>query len=270
MQKRLFAIAVAGILAAPAAIADVAISGSTRMMVQYDGSEISLTDGWSRLRFNASNDLGNGQSVFAKHEFGVNIGMGHIKATAGQRVTVIGLKGDWGSFALGSQWDTGTKVIWKSCPHWNYGCIGGMNNGRMQNSARYDGQVGPFGFAADVVAASDIDQAGVVLTYDVGSVSLAGGYESRDGADNWSGVGGSMSLGDVGLGAYFNEVGTDDGWSATISMLGFDVQTGAKNSASEHSVGYTAWSSGGAKFRVEVHDGDNAESSGVGILRFDY
>jgi len=109
-----------------------------------------------------------------------------------------------------------------------------------------------------------------VLTYDVGGVSLAGGYESRDGADNWSGVGASMSLGDVGLGANFNEVGTDDGWSATISMLGFDVHTGAKNSASETSIGYTAWNSGGAKFRVEVHDGENAHTSGVGILRFDY
>ncbi len=271
MQKKLIAsLAVACAVAAPVAVADVAISGSTRMMAQYDGDTISLTDGWSRIRFNAGADLGNGQSVFAKHEFGVNIGMGHIKATAGQRVTVIGLKGDWGSIALGSQWDTGTKVIWKSCPHWNFGCIGGMNNGRMQQSARFDGSVGAFGVAADVVAASDVDQAGVVLTYDVGGLSLAGGYESRDGADNWSGVGGSMSLGDVGLGAYFNEVGTDDGWSATVSMMGFDIQTGAKNSSSTHNIGYTAWASGPAKFRIEVSDGDSADTSGVGILRYDW
>ena len=270
MQKKLFALAVAGLLAAPVAIADVSISGSTRMMAEYSNDVIKLTDGWSRLRFNASADLGNGQSVFANHEFGVNVGSGTWRTGAGQRVTVIGLKGDWGSLALGSQLDTGTKVIWKSCPHWNFGCIGGMNNGRMQNSARYDGQLGPFGMSADVVAASDVDQAGIVLTYDVGGLSLAGGYESRDDADNWSGVGGSMSLGDVGIGAYFNEVGSDDGWSATISMMGFDIQTGAKNSVSTHNIGYTAWASGPAKFRIEVSDGDNADTSGIAALRFDY
>lgn len=109
-----------------------------------------------------------------------------------------------------------------------------------------------------------------MLTYDIGGLSLAGGYESRDGADNWSGVGGSMSLGDVGIGAYFNEVGTDDGWSATVSMLGFDIQTGAKNSVSSHNIGYTAWASGPAKFRIEVSDGDSADTSGVGILRYDF
>ena len=70
MQKKLIAsLAVACAVAAPVAVADVAISGSTRMMAQYDGSTISLTDGWSRIRFNAGADLGNGRESSSRGEY---------------------------------------------------------------------------------------------------------------------------------------------------------------------------------------------------------
>ncbi len=271
MQKKLIAsLAVACAVAAPVAVADISMSGSSKMMIQYDGDNVYLNDGWSRLRFNASADLGNGQSVFANHEFGVHISDGTWRTGNGQRVTVVGLKGDWGKIALGSQWEIGTKVIWKACPWMNNGCTGGMNNGRVQDSARYDGSVGPFGFAADVVASSDIDTAGFVLTYDVGGVGVAGGYESRDGADNWSGIGASMSLGDVGLGGYYNEVGSANGWNGLISFAGLNVAVGENDGTGATTAGYKVWGSGSASFTIEISDTEGSDTTGVGILRFDY
>ena len=42
MQKKLIAAAVAGALATPLAIADVAVSGSVRGAVKYDGTEWTM------------------------------------------------------------------------------------------------------------------------------------------------------------------------------------------------------------------------------------
>ncbi len=110
MQKKLIAAAVAGALVAPAAIADghgVAVSGSIRTGVEYTGSEWVVADNFSRLRFKASSDLGNGQSAFMNYEFRVNLcprPIGHRWHT--QRLSYVGIKGDWGQLSMGSQWST--------------------------------------------------------------------------------------------------------------------------------------------------------------------
>ena len=79
MQKKLIAAAVAGALATPLAIADVAVSGSVRGAVKYDGTEWTMGNSGSRLRFKASSDLGNGQSAYMNYEFGVDSGKGTIQ-----------------------------------------------------------------------------------------------------------------------------------------------------------------------------------------------
>ena len=71
MQKKLIAAAVAGALVAPAAIADghgVAVSGSIRTGVEYTGSEWVVADNFSRLRFKASSDLGNGRRRYPSNQ----------------------------------------------------------------------------------------------------------------------------------------------------------------------------------------------------------
>ena len=97
MQKKLIAAAVAGALATPVAIADVAVSGSVRGSVQYDGagSEWSMKGAGSRLRFKSNSDLGNGQSAFVNYEFGVDSGGGSIQTGKTKRLAFVGIKGDW-------------------------------------------------------------------------------------------------------------------------------------------------------------------------------
>ena len=101
MQKKLIAVAIAGALAAPAAIADVAVSGSIRTGVEYTGSEWQVADNYSRLRFKSSSDLGNGQSAYMGYEFRVNSAQGSIVTGNTQRLSYVGIKGDWGSLSLG-------------------------------------------------------------------------------------------------------------------------------------------------------------------------
>ena len=61
MNKKLLAVAVAGTLAAPMALADVSTSGSIRVGVEASDGDWAVVNGGSRLRFKASEDLGNGK-----------------------------------------------------------------------------------------------------------------------------------------------------------------------------------------------------------------
>ena len=137
MQKKLVLVAaVAGALAAPAAMADVRVSGLVDVGIQsvdpgsgYDGSKIHMTDnmgaGGSRLNFTASEDLGGGLKAIGVAELGWNIDSGQgdsgntcpaggpINACTStslspgktfQRQTWAGLAGGFGTVALGRQY----------------------------------------------------------------------------------------------------------------------------------------------------------------------
>jgi len=118
MQKKLLlAVAVAGVVAAPAAMADVHVSGLVDVGVQsvdpgtgYNGSKIHMTDnmgaGGSRLNFTASEDLGGGMKAIGVAELGWNIDSGNQDSTTKtfQRQTFAALAGGFGTIALGRQY----------------------------------------------------------------------------------------------------------------------------------------------------------------------
>ncbi|MBT6657862.1 MAG: porin, partial [Proteobacteria bacterium] len=147
MHKKLIAAAVAGALAAPVAVADVAVSGSIRTGVLYDGTEWSVADNFSRLRFKASSDLGNGQSAFMNYEFRVNSAQGSIVTGDTQRLSYVGIKGDWGQLSMGSQWSTLFNTVGTFIdPSNRFGGVGYWGNGggqyRMKESVYLSTQLG--------------------------------------------------------------------------------------------------------------------------------
>lgn len=116
MQKKLIALAVAGMIAAPAAMAqsNVQIYGIVDAYVatgsQGDEKLRSVDAGGlagSRLGFRGTEDLGNGLKAYFVLEYGlgndVNAGVG----TALARQQVVGLSGDFGSVGLGRQYAPG-------------------------------------------------------------------------------------------------------------------------------------------------------------------
>ncbi|MBT3770123.1 MAG: porin, partial [Acidiferrobacteraceae bacterium] len=178
MQKKLIAVAIAGALAAPAAIADVAVSGSIRTGVEYTGSEWRVSDNFSRLRFKSSSDLGNGQSAYMNYEFRVHSDTGHINGTGPtQRLSYVGIKGDWGSLSLGSQWSTlfNTVGTFIDKSH-RYGGTGNTCvQYRMPYSVAFTTQAGPVGVMADAqmsAGGDDLDRATIGGTFSVGGASV--------------------------------------------------------------------------------------------------
>jgi len=113
MKKTAIAVALAGVVAAPAAFADTTVYGSLRLATTWtdptSGNQSrnnwDITDHSSRLGFKGTEDLGNGLSAVYRYEFGVNAADGPTIGGARNRLAYVGLKGGWGSLTMGTQWN---------------------------------------------------------------------------------------------------------------------------------------------------------------------
>jgi predicted porin len=111
MKKTLIAASIAALVAAPAAFADVSISGQINQDFVSDGDDTgSSKDGLDSdsnvdIVFKASEDLGNGMSAFATIHYMTDDG------SLTPDTQMLGLKGDFGSIMVGRMEDfTESKV----------------------------------------------------------------------------------------------------------------------------------------------------------------
>ena len=280
MQKKLIAVAIAGALAAPAAIADVAVSGSIRTGVEYTGSEWRVSDNFSRLRFKSSSDLGNGQSAYMNYEFRVHSDTGHINGTGPtQRLSYVGIKGDWGSLSLGSQWSTlfNTVGTFIDKSH-RFGGVGYWGNGggqyRMKDSVAFTTQAGPVWLQADAqmnAGGDDLDRTSIGGTFAVGGASIGAAWQDNGSAD-FTGVGVSMGLAGLALSGGFTDVsGVGSGYGITGSISGIRLAYEDSDSYADPQVwgNYEIGLGGGAKAIIELMN-DGTDTAGIGMLRMDF
>ncbi|MGB1860353.1 MAG: porin, partial [Arenicellales bacterium] len=231
MQKKLIAAAVAGALATPVAIADVAVSGSIRTGVEYTGSEWVVADNFSRLRFKASSDLGNGQSAYMGYEFRVNSAQGSLVTGNTQRLSYVGIKGDWGSLSLGSQWSTLFNTVGTFVDKSNrYGGLGYWGEGggqyRMKDSVALMTNLGGFSISADAqmnAGGDDLDRATIGTNLNIGGVSIGAAWQDN-GNNDFTGIGASISLAGVALsGGYSDVSGSGSGFGINAKIAGIMV-----------------------------------------------
>ncbi len=91
---------------AGSAIAETTVYGRARMelaVATKNDNDVGLQNSSSRFGFKGSEDLGNGMSAIYKFELGYNA---DNKAQGGiaNRIGMVGLKGDFGTFAMGNMW----------------------------------------------------------------------------------------------------------------------------------------------------------------------
>ena len=279
MQKKLIAAAVAGALATPVAIADVAVSGSIRTGVEYTGSEWVVADNFSRLRFKASSDLGNGQSAYMGYEFRVNSAQGSIVTGNTQRLSYVGIKGDWGSLSLGSQWSTLFNTVGTFVDKSNrYGGLGYWGEGggqyRMKDSVALMTNIGGFSISADAqmnAGGDDLDRATIGTNISVGGVSIGAAWQDHGDAD-FTGIGASISLAGVGLSAGYADVnGSGSGFGINANVAGITVAYEESDSTADANIwgNYSIGLGGGAKAIIELMN-DGTDTKGIGMLRMDF
>jgi len=281
MQKKLIAVAIAGALATPVAIADVAVSGSVRAGLKYSGSdkEWTVANNGSRLRFKASEDLGNGQSAYMNYEFGVDAAKGSIQTGTTKRLAYVGIKGDWGSLSVGAQWSTLFNVVGTYMdPSNTYGGLGYWGNGetqyRMSNSVHFSTDMGPMAIQADAQMSSggdDLDKATVGTTMNLGAATIGAAWQDN-GNNDITGVGGSMGLGGITInGGYTDVDGIGSGYSLNTKIMGVTLSYEESDSYADALIwgNYTIKLGGKAQMRVEIAN-DGTDTSGIGFLRLDF
>lgn len=117
MQKKLIALAVAGLVSAPAfaqsnvqiyGVADAGFTNYKSGDNKFRGVESGLLSA-SRIGFRGTEDLGNGLKGLFVLEYGINVDTG--SGPQGARQSFVGLQGDYGFVGLGRQYSPGHNLI---------------------------------------------------------------------------------------------------------------------------------------------------------------
>jgi len=279
MNKKLLVAAIAGTLAAPIAIADVAVSGSIRVALSgdSDGADTAWTVGnsGSRLRFKASEDLGNGQSAYVNYEFGVDAGKGAIQTGDRSRLTEVGIKGGWGSIAMGSVWSTQWSMVGTHIDKSQaYGGQGYQGQYRMNHAIRYKTSMGAMNLGVDVQMPSggdDIDRTTVGLGGSMGSLTYGMAWQDNGDSD-YTGIGFGTKMGDLSISGGWSDVdGGNSGSNINIGGIAGMWFSYGKVSGSDgalvgtyiHKVGKST----SVRIEAKAQDDDNR---GIVILRKEF
>lgn len=180
MNKKLIAVAVAGALVAPAAMADVEVYGKAHVSFgQLDndaavsGSSLTMEPNNSHVGFRGSEDLGGGLKAEYQAEVAMDWDGGDGPAGTGSgwgsgRDTWVGLAGDWGKFRMGRA-NTPYKVS-----------TNGMDP-FADTVADYNGVMGisANGVAHDIRASNAL----MYMTNDINGFTAAAAYAVSDGGD---------------------------------------------------------------------------------------
>lgn len=124
MKKSLIAVAVAGLFAAPVAMADVTISGAINLGIELvkssggsaGGSSLSrnqLNANYSNINISSTDDIGNGNKVVFNYQLVVDPS---TFANPVNRNSYLGLAGTWGAFKMGSNENVYERHMYQADP----------------------------------------------------------------------------------------------------------------------------------------------------------
>lgn len=125
MKKSLIAMAVAGLFAAPAAMAEVTISGAINLGIEASKSteggvsKTYLNANYSNFNLSSTDDIGNGNKVIFNYQFDVSATAGGNPAGLGainNRNSYLGIAGTWGAFKMGTNENVYERHMYQADP----------------------------------------------------------------------------------------------------------------------------------------------------------
>jgi len=187
-KRGLIALALAGVIAAPAAMADVTISGAINFGLLYgDASGTGTTSGtglqpnYSHMDLESVDDIGNGNKVIFHYQFDISgtstANPGSAGGAVGNRNSFLGVAGTWGAFKMGVNENVYERFMYQADP--------------------LDGAAGPGGNLLILGTASSAGGASTIFEVSQANCSVAAGgcmgfYRRADKAiwyesPNWNG-----------------------------------------------------------------------------------
>jgi predicted porin len=260
MKKTLVAASIAALVAAPAAFADVKISGNVIQEFISDGDDTGTNeDGLESqsavdLVFSVSEDLGNGMSVFAKIHQLSDDGAGD----QGLADQVVGIKGDFGTIVAGRMEDFSEGKVAAMAANDASDALSIEPNGAY-DTARSNGgiayvspsmnglTVGIAGYALDNAAGNgrngNLDGTDIMVEYSNGPLLVRVAQEKLDSDtageqdQKTTSIGVQFKMGDVTLKGYQFDVDNGD-FTATNDVDGYFVGADMKMGANTFAVSY--------------------------------
>ena len=267
MQKKLIALAIAGLVSAPAfaqsnvtiyGVADAAVGFGSHGDNDFSGIVNGVLSG-SRIGFKGTEDLGNGLKAVFVLEQGFDIGNGTASPAVGtdkdstfSRQALVGLSGSFGTVSLGRQYAPGYFFGYDATAQASVGPLSilSVNAGMSitpNSPARWDNSVAYTGSFSGLTARAiysmkavetsanpdDDDAYGVSLDYANGPLAVGGVYQvlknNVEDQEEW-GIGGSYNFGVVQvLGSYqaVDGLGFAKGAEGDLWQVGVIVPVGA-------------------------------------------
>ncbi len=182
--------AVAAVMAGTA-VADTTVYGRARigLVVASDNDNVGIVNDSSRFGFKGSEDLGNGMAAIYHFELGYTAD--EQGGGVGNRIGLVGLKGDFGTVALGTTWGPSYNLVEGNLDPFNhFGKIGGyVLGGRWSDVGAYINKFGDVSVqAAIVMDEADTDNLtdgyNIAVNFPAGPVSVGVGFLSITDGDS--------------------------------------------------------------------------------------
>jgi len=132
MKKSLIAVAIAGAFAAPAAMAEVTLSGAINLGIEVGKQGAGTAPGaqsltrtllnanYSNFNLESVDDIGGGNKVIFHYQFDVSGsahgGLPNTGATLGNRNSFLGVAGGWGAFKMGTNENVYERMMYSADP----------------------------------------------------------------------------------------------------------------------------------------------------------
>ena len=127
MKKSLIAVAVAGLFAAPAAMAEVTLSGAINLGIEYATSSSSLgvpslnrtllNSNYSHVDLESVDDIGGGNKIIFHYQlYAQPQSTGQTSANPLNRNSFLGVAGGWGAFKMGTNENVYERFMYTADP----------------------------------------------------------------------------------------------------------------------------------------------------------
>lgn len=214
MKKTIIAAAIATVVAAPAAMADVSISGQVKMT--FSDVDGDATNQWklgsdNAINFAVTEDLGNGMTAFSKITLDTDTGPTATDAggdaSDDHKDAVVGVKGGFGTLVMGRMEGLVEGKIMSMMDDGSAGIEAAGNHGDREMALAY---VSPTVSGVHVAVAGFTDKANsktfpnknIAVFYDNGPLSIKIANENMDAANtDVTVVGASYTAGDLKVSA---------------------------------------------------------------------
>ena len=234
--------AVAAIMAG-SAIADTTVYGRARMGLVVsadDDTKVGLANGSSRFGFKGSEDLGNGMSAIYHYELGYDADNNGQAGTSpvSNRIGLVGLKGDFGTIAMGNMWTPVYNLVSSATDKFNliYNDAQYAISGRAGDALAYVNKFGAVDVqvalvANDSGAESDlVDVYNIAAKYTTGALAFGLGFQKD--SDNTNGAFSVSYKGDGFYAAFLTYNAEDFGGDKVNTIAAtFDVGSNGKIAA---------------------------------------